>query len=62
MMAKLELSVSMERRRWFGAAFLALAVVCALASLISRPAADWIGRSGVSFLARHGIRYFVSTR
>ena len=54
-MAKVNMTLSVRQRRWFGPAFSALSFVCAIVSIVSMHAANWLPDKGTSFLARHGV-------
>lgn len=59
-MAEVNLTISLRKRRWFFAALTIMALGCALVSLLSGRAADWLSDKGAGLLARHGFIYEVA--
>ncbi|MAN12126.1 MAG: hypothetical protein CMN63_06895 [Sphingobium sp.] len=58
-MAEVNVTLSLRRRQWFAAALTVLVIGCAILSLLSDAAADWLSDKGTGFLARHGFIYEV---
>jgi len=58
-MAEVSVTISLRKRRWFAAALTMMAISCALVSIMSDRAAEWLSDKGAGLLARHGFIYEV---
>lgn len=58
-MAEVNVTISLRKRRWFAAALTVLAIGCAILSLLSDRAADWLSDKGAGLLSRYGFIYEV---
>lgn len=59
-MAKIEqvrMTLSVQQRPWFRAAFEVLCWGCLVVSLVSIHAANWLSERGCGFLTRHGMKF-----
>lgn len=55
-MAKIEITLSLRRRRWVSPLLNVAAYSCALVSLVNERAADWLSERLTTFIAKHGFR------
>lgn len=53
-MAKIEVTLKLQKRAWVSPMLQIAAYSCALTSLFSERAADWISDKATTFIANHG--------
>lgn len=59
-MTRLVCTLSLRKRPWADAFLEVLAVTCAVASVLSIKAAEWMSDKGTSVVARHGFKIIVT--